>query len=178
MPRGIFSRFKVNALTSNPYFETARSWHAARSMLTFRPIKPAYTAGCRLQAIRIHVRDHKQRVLSVGDRTLEAHYGKFVLSQARKPVDEAQRLALKVSYGRDPRDAAIAGRTARIYELGPEPEFDDIDGRAPAVVTWSDGELFFLLASDTARSDVLVKIALSLYDGAGKVRRFSGRARE
>jgi hypothetical protein len=78
-------------------------------MLTFRPIKPAYTAGCRLQAIRIHVRDHKLRVLSAADRTLEAHYGDFVWSQARKGVNEAQRLALNVSYGRNPRDAELPG---------------------------------------------------------------------
>jgi hypothetical protein len=59
--------------------------------------------------------------------------------------------------------------------LGPEVEPDDIDGRTPAVVTWADGELFFFLASATAPSDMLVKIALSLYESAGKGRRFSGR---
>jgi len=146
-------------------------------MLAFRPVKPAYTAGCRLQALRIHTRDHKLQVVSVADRTLEAHYGDFVLSQTRKGLDEARRLAFKVSYGRDPRDAQIAGRTARIYELGPEPEPDDVDGRAPAVVTWPDGELFCFLASSTVGTDVLIKVAQSLYDSAGKGRRFSGTLR-
>jgi hypothetical protein len=165
-------------MTSNPHFETARSWHAAWSMLAFRPLKPAYTAGCQLQALRIYVRDHKLRVLSVADRTLEAHYGEFVVSQARKGIDEARRLALQVSYGCDPRDGQIAGRAARIYDMGPEPEPDDVDGRAPAVVTWPDGELFFLLASSTTRSDMLIKVALSLYDSGGKGRRFSGKSRD
>src|SRR6516165_672696 len=39
--------------------------------------------------IRIHVRDHKLRELSINDRTLEGHYGGFVLSQARKGTDES-----------------------------------------------------------------------------------------
>lgn len=46
-------------------------------MLKFRPLEPRHTAGLRLQSIRIHVRDHKLRELSVDDRTLEAHYGSF-----------------------------------------------------------------------------------------------------
>ena len=36
--------------------------------------------------IRIHVCDHE---LSINDRTLEGHYGGFVLSQARKGTDES-----------------------------------------------------------------------------------------
>jgi len=39
--------------------------------------------------IRIHVRDHKLRELSINDRTLEGHYGGFVLSQARKGTYES-----------------------------------------------------------------------------------------
>jgi hypothetical protein len=133
-------------------------------MLTFRPIEPGYTAGLRLQAIRIHVRDHKFRELSVNDRTLEAHYGGFVLSQARKRnADEAMHLALVVAYGRAGRDSYVAGHAARVYELGPEPAPDDIDGRSPAVVTWHDAELFCLIASGTMLSDELVKVANSLY---------------
>jgi len=62
------------------------------------------------------------------------------------------------------RDAG--GRTdneRKIYELGPEPEPDDIDGRSPAVVVWADGELFCLVASSTMLVQELVKIAKSLY---------------
>lgn len=149
---------------TNPHFETAPSWKAARSMLAFQPLEPQHTAGLRLQSIRIHVRDHKLRELSVDDRTLEAHYGRFVVSQARKGVTEAQRLALAVPYGRAGRDAQIAGCAARVYELGPEPPPDDIDGRSPSVVTWHDAEMFYLIASDEMSSDELARIAISLYE--------------
>ena len=84
-------------------------------MLTFRPLEPRHTAGHRLQSIQIHVRDHKLRELPIEARTLEAHYGAFVLSQAQKGASEARRLALDVSYGLAPRDARIAGRAARLY---------------------------------------------------------------
>jgi hypothetical protein len=157
-------------VTGNPHFETAASWKIARNMLIFQPREPAHTAGLRLQSIRIHVRDHKMRQISIGDRTLEAHYGGFVLSQAHKGIDEARRLALDISYGRDGQDATVAGRTARVYELGPEPSEDDIDGRSPAVVVWHDGELYFLIASDSMGIDDLMKIATSLYC-AGRRRR-------
>jgi len=150
-------------MTSNPHFETAPSLKAARAMLTFQPREPRYTAGLRLRSVRIHVRDHKLRELSVNHRTLEAHYGGFVLSQARKGADEARRLALDVRYGAAGQEGQIAGHAAQIYELGPEPAPDDIDGRSPAVVTWYDADLFFLVASNTMSSDELVRIAVSLY---------------
>ncbi len=150
-------------MTGDAHFETARSWKAARAMLTFEPREPEHTAGLRLQSIRIHVRDHKLRELSVEDRTLEAHYGGFVLSQTRKGVSEARRLALAVPYGQAGRAAQIAGCAARVYELGPEPAPDDIDGRTPSVVAWHDAEMFYLIASDGMSSDELVRIAVSLY---------------
>jgi hypothetical protein len=148
---------------ANLYFETATSWQAARAMLAFQPVEPRYTAGLSLRSIRIHVRDHKQRELAIGDRTLEAHYGGFVLSESRKGVAEARRLALDVSYGPDPREARIAGHPARTYQLGPEPPPGDIDGRSPAVVTWHDGEMFFLIASYEMASEALLPVATSLY---------------
>jgi hypothetical protein len=64
----------------------------------------------------------------------------------------------------------VDGRPARVYELGPEPPLDDIDGRAPAVVAWADGELFCLIASDAMSSGELVRIAISLYGKRSKVR--------
>jgi hypothetical protein len=106
------------------------------------------------------VRDHKLRELAVGDRTLEAYYGGFSLSQARKGVAEARRLAVDVAYGLDGKPTHIAGCEGRVYELGPEPDPED---RSPSVVVWNDGEMFYLLASQEMASDKLVKIAASLY---------------
>jgi len=133
------------------------------SHLTFQPLEPEHTAGQRLRSIQIRVRDHKLRKLSVDDRTLEAHYGAFVVTEARKGVDEARRLALAVPYGRSARDVRIAGCAGRAYEHGPEPPPDDIDGRSPWVVTWHDAEMFYLIASDEMSSDELITIAASLY---------------
>jgi hypothetical protein len=155
-------------MTGSPYFESPRNWKAARALLTFRPVEPKHTAGFRLQSIRIFVRDHKLRELPVEDRTLEAHYGGFSLCQSRRGAAEARRLALDVSYGRVVRDSQIAGHPARIYELGPEPEPEDIDGRSPSVVVWHDAEMFYLVASHEMSSDKLVKIAQSLYPSGPK----------
>jgi hypothetical protein len=139
------------------------SWKAARTRLVFQPLEPRHTAGLTLQSIQIHIRDHKRRELPIADRTLEAHYGAFVLSQSWKGATEARRLALDVSYGRASRETRIAGHSARVYELGPEPPPDDIDGRRPSVVTWHDGDMFYLVASSTLSSDDLVRVAMSLY---------------
>jgi ankyrin repeat protein len=154
------------ASSHQAHFATVPSWEAARPLLMFQPLRPEYTAGAGLQALRIHVKDHKSREVPIGDRTLEAHYDQFVLSQARKGVDEARRLAFVVSYGRAPRKARIAGHEARVYERGPEPDANDPDGRLPAVVTWHDGEMFYLLASDHLLTEVLVTIGDSLYADA------------
>ena len=130
----------------------------------FQPLEPRHTAGLRLQSIEIHVRDHKLRDLPIADRTLEAHYGAFVLSQSRKGATEARRLALDVPYGPASREARIAGHSARVYELGPDPPPDDIDGRNPSVVAWHDEDMFYLVASSTLPSDDLVRMAVSLYE--------------
>jgi hypothetical protein len=86
-------------------------------MLTFQPREPRYTAGLRLHSMRIHARDHKLRELSVNDRTLEAHYGGFVLIQPRKGTDEARRLALDVQYGSAGHEGLIAEHAARNRHL-------------------------------------------------------------
>jgi uncharacterized protein len=150
-------------IPTNPHFAIAESWDAARAMLTFRPLEPRFTAGADLAGLRVHIRDHKLREVLIADRTLEAHYGRFVLSQSRKGGAEARRLALVTPYGLAPHEAQIAGHTARVYDLGPEPPPDDIDGRSPAVVTWHDGEMFYLIASGELSTDVLVRIADSMY---------------
>jgi hypothetical protein len=151
-------------MPNNPHFQNVSSWQAAREMLTFRPLEPNDTAGHCLQSISIYIRDYQQRELAVGERTLEAHYGAFVLSQARKGEKEAKRLVIAVSYGRAGWDVQIAGCAARVYELGPEPPPDDIDGRSPSVVAWYDDEMFYLIASDKMLVNDLVRIARSLYD--------------
>src|SRR5215510_12808323 len=154
----------VTRVTENRHFASVPTLTAAREMLTFQPLEPSFTAGLGPPSLRIFVRDHKMRELAVGERSLEAHYGRFVLSQSRKGVDEARRLALDVSYGSEPHDAMIAGRAARVYELGPEPAPDDIDGRMPSVVAWHDGEMFFLIASGEMPVEALIPIAASMYD--------------
>src|SRR5262245_47383289 len=155
-------------MSSNPHFAAASSWEAAESMLTFKPRVPTHTAGLALQTLRIHVLDHKKRDVAPAARTLEAHYGSFVVSQSRKGVAEARRLALGGSYGRSPRDGRIAGHEARIYDHGPEPPPDDIDGRAPAVVTWHDAGMFYLIATGELPLETLVTIAHSMYEQRGE----------
>jgi hypothetical protein len=148
-------------MTSTPHFETAASWKAARAMLNFRPVEPAHTAGFQLQSIQIHVRDHKGRELGRQTGSLEAHYGAFVLTQARKGIPRrGPTPALDVSYGRTARTAQIAGHQARARARAGTPP-GDIDGRRPSVVVWHDGDMFYLIASGEMSSDKLVEIAIS-----------------
>ena len=146
------------------YFESPTSWEAAEAMLTFRPSQPRHVAGFNLESLAVHMRDHKKRELPPGGRTLEAHYGGFVLTQTRSKKNEARRQALNVAYGAAARSATVAGHEARAYELGPECPPDDVDGRTPAVVAWHDGEMFFLIASDRLSTEALLGIAGSMYD--------------
>jgi len=150
-------------MTDNEHFASVSDLAAARAMLTFDPLEPTFTAGLARDGLRIFIRDHKKRDLPVGDRTLEAHYGRFVFTQSRKGVKEARRLALDVAYGLEPREAMIAGHPARVYELGADPGPDDIDGPMPSVVTWHDGEMFFLIASHEMKVEELIPVAMSIY---------------
>jgi len=150
-------------MTENPHFQAVDSFKAARELLTFKPLELAYTGGHGLQSLRIYIRDHKLRDLPIQDRTLEAYYGAFSFTQSRKGAAEARRNALDVRYGRVWRHDQIAGRAACIYELGPEPPPDDIDGRSPAVVTWHDEEMFYLVASTEMAAEELVAIVRKIY---------------
>src|SRR5262245_57148642 len=147
----------------NPHFATAASWDTAQALVTFVPRVPRATAGLAPPALRVYVRDRNLRAVPVGQRTLEAHYGRFVFTQSRRTPEEAQRLALDVSYGRAPQEASIPGRPARVYELGPEPMPDEVDERSPTVVAWHDGALFYLLASHEMTADALMSIAMSVH---------------
>ena len=162
-------------MTDNPHFETVRSWKAAEALLKFRPMRLRGLTGDSLQLLRVHVRDHKMRVIELNARTLEAHYGGFILSQSQKGAEEARRLALRVSYGAEARDVDIAGHHAKVYERGPEVPSDDIDGHSPAVVAWADGDMFFLIASSTVEAAELRQIAVSIYQKGGER---SGRIRQ
>jgi hypothetical protein len=150
----------------SPHFAAAASWDAARALVTFVPGVPAAPAGLAPPALRVHVRDHKLRTIPVGERSLEAHYRRFVFTQSRRTPAEAQHLALDVSYGRAAQEASILGRRARVYELGPEPVPGDLDDREPAVVAWHDGAVFYLLASREMTADALVAVAMSVHPHA------------
>jgi hypothetical protein len=145
------------------HFETVVSWEAASALLTFEPRVPRDTGGLPLGSLRIHVRDHKRREIPLANRTLEAHYGRFSLSQSRKGEPEARRCALDVSYGQSPFAVRIAGKDGRAYPLGPEVPPDDIDGRSPAVVTWADGDMHYLVASAELAVEELMRVAASMY---------------
>ena len=146
------------------HFHTAATWSEARALLTFEPKRPRDTAGRALQSLQIHIRDHKQRDLALDDRTLEAHYGTFVVTQSHPGVEAARQRAIGTSYGQSMREGQIAGHDARIYELGPAPPENDIDGRSPAVVAWQDGPAFFFVASTELPAIELERIASSMYD--------------
>ena len=133
-------------------------------MLVFEPLEPSQLAGHPLQTLSIHVRDHKLRELPIEEHSLEAHFGALVLSQSWKGIAEASRVALEVSYGRGDREITIGGRAGRVYELGPEPPPDDIDGRSPAVVVWHDAGVVYLIASDTLTLSELLPGAESIYE--------------
>jgi hypothetical protein len=148
----------------NEHFHTAATWAEARTLLVFEPRRPRYTAERTLQSLDVHIRDHKRRELAPQDRTLEAHYGTFVVSQSQHGPEPARTRAIDTSYGQAKREGTIAGHDARIYELGPDPPADDIDGRSPAVVTWHDGPDFFLIASSELPAAELERIARSMYD--------------
>lgn len=146
----------------NPHFVSVDSWEAAASMVGFEPRIPEFTVGCTLSSLTVWVKDHKLRDVSQAERSLEAHYGRFVLAQSQPGRSEAARLALETSYGSSFVPVTVTGREGRAYPLGPPPDPDDIDGRAPAVIVWADGARFYLLASTELEADALLQVAGSL----------------
>lgn len=143
-------------MTDNPHFEKVDGWAGAELRLGFTPLRPSGEPV----SLQIHVRDHKLRLV---EPTLEAHFGPYVLSQARREPAEARRLAYDESYGVSPRSVDIAGRPAIAHDLGALPDPSDVDPRSPAVVTWADGDIFVLLASESMAVDELIEEARSLY---------------
>ncbi len=147
----------------NPHFKSATSWKEAAALVHFEPVVPQWTDGQKAQSFAVHVMDHKRRELDIGERSLEAYFGTFSMSQALKADGEARRWAIETRYGTDAREVTVAGHEGRAYALGPEPEPDDIDPRMPAIVTWYVDDRFFMLASDQLEVDVLTRIAESCY---------------
>ncbi len=139
----------------NKHFISVDGWDEAAATLGFEPLRPRQEA----RAFRIHVRDHRMREVAP---TLEVHFAGFVLSQALREPDEAGRMAAE-RFGPDPRQVLVGGHPGFVYELGPEPGPDDIDPRPPAIVTWADGALFVLLASESMEANDLLEISGSLY---------------
>jgi hypothetical protein len=148
-------------LPDNPHFLSVSDWAEAERVMGFRPLVPRTTAGATLRALRVFVRDHRNRLVAPGQRSLEAHYGAFVFSQSRPGPQESRRLALDVPYGIDPGHSRVGTYEARVCELGPEVPPDDPDGRAPAVVTWAAGDRFCLVASSELSASTLIGIARS-----------------
>jgi hypothetical protein len=152
----------VAAMAHNPHFAAVDSIGTAAELLTFRPSVPTFTSGCELDSIAVFVMDHRRREVSMEERSVELHFGKFVVSQQRPGEEEAQRLALEVSYGSVPIDLVLPDGRGLGYELGPEVASDDVDGRAPAVAVWAAGDRFNLVASSELSLVVLVEVARSL----------------
>ena len=150
-------------MNQNPHFHTIPSWDHVESLAGFAPQIPGETLRQPLQSLSLFVRDHRMREVPAAEQSLEAHYESFVYSQRVCGVERARELALTTSYGASPTAVWIASHEGRRYELGPEADPDDPDGRIPAVVTWADGDRFFLVASHEVESELLMRVAESLY---------------
>ena len=151
-------------MARNKHSEKIVDWEAALDFIDFKPRQPSFTAGFKLSSLAVFVMDHRKRRLPTSSRSLEAHYGSFVIDQKRWPsVEEARRRALATPYGRDAATVHIGGNEGRSYALGPEVEPDDIDGRSPAVVVWHEDNIVYLVASSQLESGTLLRIASSMY---------------
>lgn len=149
------------------HFRTVADWTEAAALVDFVPRRPRFTAGFRRSSLAVHVLDHHTRPLPIGRRSVEAHYGGFVVSQQRAASPPAAtRMALSTAYGSVATTVWVAGYEGRSYPLGPEPHPDDLDGRSPAVVVWAEDDRFYLVASDRLDEPVLLRVAASLQEEA------------
>ncbi|MDH4307798.1 MAG: hypothetical protein OEZ14_12405 [Acidimicrobiia bacterium] len=145
---------------TNPHFEVFGTPAEAASVLEFTPVIPRWTDGCELVAVSVFVMDHTMRVLEPAERTLELHYGDFVVSQ--QATENGRRLAHETPYGRQRRTGTARGLEISIHDLGPPVEEQDPDGREPAVVTWEENGVFCLVASSTWPADELLRVIESM----------------
>jgi hypothetical protein len=154
----------IMIMKHNDHFDKAVDWAEAARLVDFEPRRPAFTAGFDLVSLAVHVMDHRKRRLPIGARSLEAHYGAFVIDQKRAAsATDAKRRALSTRYGAVAETVHVAGFERRGYALGPEPDPDDIDGMSPAVIVWSDGAMLYLVARDQLDEVILLRIASSMY---------------
>ncbi len=145
-------------MSDSPHFVSFDTWEASEEFMGFPLLGRAL--DIESMAFRAHVRDHRMRKVAP---TLEIHFGEFVLSQARIRDREARRDLFERRYGSSRTEGLLAGHEAAWYELGPEPEPDDVDPRPPSVVTWIDGDVFLLMASGHLLVQRLCEIADALY---------------
>jgi len=155
-----------DARPPNPHFLSVSSWDEAATHLAFEPRRPRLRDLAE-PALSIYVMDHKKRPLPIGRRSLEAHYADFHLGQTRCGRAEAKKRALRLRYGMAPEPADVAGHEGRAYELGAASWPIDDDGPPPAVLTWHDGEMHFVLASYSRPVRSLRPIADSMYPRGG-----------
>ncbi len=149
------------------HFKKVVDWSAAARLVDFEPRQPAFTAGFDIVSLAVFVMDHRKRRLSIGARSLEARYGAFVIDQKRlASATDARRQALSTPYGAVAKTVRGAGFEGRGYALGPVPDLDDIDGRSPAIIVWSDGAMLYLVASDQIDEVILLRVASSMYDAS------------
>ena len=148
----------------NAFFESVDNWAEAGEFIDFQPRCPAYTAGFSLESLSIHVMDHRKRRLPVSRRSLEAHFGGFVIDQTRfASANQARKQALSIRYGQVANSIDVSGNEGRSYARGPVPDEDDPDGRDPAVIVWNEGERFFLVTSVELDDEELYRVASSMY---------------
>jgi 3-oxoadipate enol-lactonase len=154
----------IGGVDSTDRFVTPLTWKDAARLVEFKPIVPRKTRGRQLKRFRVHIRDHKARDLPKRERTLEAYYDGFAFTQRLRSPDDARRDAMGPRYGPKTRDVVIGGHQGSMRELGPEVAPDDIDGRDSAIITWSDGPMFyFFFGSREMTLAELLPIARSLY---------------
>jgi hypothetical protein len=148
-------------------------------MVSFSPLVLRAPAGRPLKALRVFVRNNRGRWLPKTERTLDAFFEGFAFGQRQYPAKEARRRVSEFMLGRGPVDALIGGCEGRVCELGPEIAPDEIDGRNPAVVVWSDGPMFYLITSSSMSLADLLPIAEALYSDPNKRdrRRWRNRSR-
>ncbi|MBT8404140.1 MAG: ankyrin repeat domain-containing protein [Gemmatimonadetes bacterium] len=145
-----------------PHWAQPTDWEAAGRWFGATPARPRDTLGRTVQAFRVRLRDHRDRLLPAAGRDLEVHFDDFDFTQVSVGHEEARRRALEWSYGPEAMELRIGPHAGRGYERQPDPPEADPDPPLPTVVTWWVGERHFLLASATLAVAQLIEVAHSV----------------